>query len=341
MVLNLQTESNIAKFQTKAGKAIEDFLYEKSKRSEDTAKSYRGDINKFLEGVFEKTISTVTVDELELLDYDSFKEFLDSMYGKLANATVNRYSSSVESLYKFLVTVKMIDTDLSFFRLIPSLPNMAQSYEVMPMEVVEQYIEATKNEMFNQAEKKWAIILAIELALRETELRDLEWSQFKADGKFVYVTGYGKGNKKYIEAIDRKLYDKMLSELYTEGSKKIFTITKKNLTDMMIRLKKLLRHEDRNYTFHSFKKTSVNNTFKITGNVLDAQKKGKHTKLETTQLYLQEAETKMTGYFSLEGNINHNLYKEVDNTTLIEALKGMPKDLLFILNLRLNDKDND
>lgn len=333
--------SNVTHFQTKAGKCIEEFLEEKAKRSEDTAKSYRGDINKFLEAVFDKNIKTVTAEELELLDYESFKAFLNSMYKKLANTSINRCKSSVESLYQYLNATKVIRTDLTFFRLIKALPSDVNSYEVMPMEVALEYIDATRYEKNSPNEKKWAMIMAIELGLRDSEVRELEWSQFKADGQRVYVSGYGKGNVKYTEVIDRELYDEMSLSIRVENQKQLFTISKKNITDMMIRLRKTLGYEDRNYTFHSFKKASVNNTFNITGNVLDAQKKGKHSKLETTQLYLQEVETKMTGYFSLEKNINHNLYKEVDHNTLLETLKGMPKDLMFLLNMKLNDKHND
>ena len=332
--------SNVTQFQTKAGKAIEDFLQDKLKRSEDTASSYRSDISIFLNEVFDKTINTVTVEELEILDYDSFNGFLNSLHGKKANGTINRRSSSVESLYKHLNKTKVIRTDLSFFSLIKALPNEVNSYEVMPMEVVEEYLEAVRYEKHNPVEKKWAIILAVELGLRDSEVRELEWSQFKPDGDRVYVTGYGKGKKKYTEVISRNLYNNMVAELRVDGQKQLFTITKKNITDMMIRLRKVLKHEDRNYTFHSFKKTSVNNTFNITGNILDAQSKGKHSKLETTQIYLKEAETKMTGYFSLSDDLNHNLYKEVEHKTLLDTLNHMPKELLFLLNMKLNEQKN-
>lgn len=330
-------KNNVTKFQTKVGKAIEDFLKDNADRSSETATSYKGDINKFLNVVFDKTIDTVTAEELELLDYESWKSFLDSLKGTLANTSINRQKSCIESLYRHLNRTNTIRTDLSFFRWIKALPGNVNSYEVMPMEVVEQYIEATRFEKHKAMEKKWIIKLAVELALRESELRELEWSDFKPDDKRVYVTGYGKGNKKYTEVISRALYNELISELRVEGQKQLFTITKKNITDMMIRLRKLLNHEDRNYTFHSFKKTSVNNTFNLTGNILDAQAKAKHAKLETTQIYLEEAQTKMTGYFSLENNLNHNLYNEVEHKVLTEALKTMPKDLLFLLNIRLSE----
>lgn len=333
--------SNVTQFQTKAGKTIEEFLEEKAKRSEDTASSYRGDINKFLKEIFDKTINTVTIEELELLDYESFKAFLNSMYKKLANTSINRCRSSIESLYQYLNATKSIRTDLTFFRLIKALPNEVNSYEVMPMEVVEQYIEATRFEKNKPIEKKWAIVMSVELGLRDSEVRELEWNQFKSDGQRVYVSGYGKGGVKYTEVISKDLYNEMVSELKSAGQKNLFTISKKNITDMMIRLRKTLNYEDRNYTFHSFKKASVNNTYNLTGNVLDAQKKGKHSKLETTQLYLQEVETKMTGYFSLEKNLNHKLYREVEHKALIETLKTMPKDLLFLLNMKLNDQNKD
>lgn len=326
----------VTDFTTRAGKAIEDFLYEKGKRSADTTKGYRGDITRFLSDVYNKSINTITAEELELLDYDSFKTFLNSFYEKQSNSTINRYASSVKSLYKYLNATKVIKSDLTFFELIDTLKNNANSYEAMPMEVVEQYLEAIRFEKNKHLEKQLIIKTAIETGLRESELRELEWSQFKADGERVYISGFGKGDVKYLEVISRDFYNELL-QLKVEGQKKVFTLTKKNLTDMMIRLKKQLRHEDRNYTFHSFKKTAVTNTYRLTGSITDAQKKGKHKHLATTQLYLQEEEVKMTGYYSLEGNLNHNLYKEVSHEVLLDTLKGMTKEMLFVLNLKLQD----
>ena len=327
--------ATVAQFSTKVGKAIEGFLYEKSKRSEATATSYKGDIKRFLSDVYDKSINTITAEELEVLDYDSFKNFLNSFEGK-SNSVVNRYASSIKSMYKHLNSIKAINVEMNFFDLKETLPNKAESYEVIPMETCKQYIEATQREKHKATEKKYAIKLALELALRESEVRELEWKQFKPDGNEVIVTGVGKGNVKFIDKISRDFYNELL-ELKVEGQSKLFTLTKKNLTDMMVRLRKELRQEDRNYTFHSFKKTSVTNTYRYTGSITAAQKKGKHKLLATTQLYLGEEDTVMTGYFSLEGNLNHNLYKEVSHETLLGTLKEMSKEMLFLLNLKLQD----
>lgn len=329
--------ATVTQFQTKAGKAIEDFLFERSKRSEDTSKSYRGDIKRFLSDVYDKSISTITAEELEVLDYDSFNSFLNGL-SKKSNSTVNRHSISIKSLYKNLNAKKVIQSDLTFFELIENLQNNPNSYDSIPMEIAEQYLEATQHEKNKQLEKKLIIKTAIDTGLRESELRELEWSQFKPDGERVYLSGVGKGNVKYLEPISKAFYEELL-QLKVEGQKKVFTLTKKNITDMMARFKYKFKHEDRNYTFHSFKKTAVTNTYRITGSITDAQKKGKHKHLTTTQLYLQEEETKMTGYYSLEGNLNHNLYKEVSHEVLLETLKNMTKEMLFVLNLKLQESN--
>jgi integrase len=325
----------VTQFTTKVGKRIEDFLYEKSKQSKDTATAYRSDIKRFLSDVYDKSINTITAEELEVLDYDSFRGYLNSFLEKQSNSLINRYSSCIKSMYRYLNKTSTIRSDLTFFELVENLPNNPNSYESIPMEVAEQYIEATRFEKNQQIEKKIIIKMAIDLGLRESELRKLEWSQFKPDGERVILKGIGKGNKKYVEVLSRDFYNEIL-ELKKDGCKEIFTLSKKNLTDMMVRLKKNLHHEDRNYTFHSFKKTAVTNTYKLTGSITDAQKKGKHEFLATTQKYLEEEEVKMTGYYSLEGNLNHNLYKEVSHEVLMDTLKGMSKEMLFVLNMKLN-----
>lgn len=328
--------SNVTEFQTRVGKGIEDFLSERGKKSEDTATAYRGDIKAFLNEVYNKQINTITAEELECLDYDSFKAYLDTIYKVQSNSKFNRVASCIKSLYKYLNTHKMIQADMQFFDLIEKLPNDAKSYEVMPMEVVERYVEATKYEKNKQDEKRILIKSAVETGLREQELLDWEWTQFKPDGNRVFIKGIGKGNKKYDEIISRKFYEELL-KLRVEGQKKVFTLSKKNVHDMMNRIKSYLQLEDRNYTFHSFKKTAVTNTKRFTGSLEKAQKKGKHSKIETTMLYLAEEELEMTGYYSLEGTINHNLYKEVSHEVLIQALQGMHKEFLFSLNLKLQE----
>lgn len=324
----------VKEFQTKVGKQIEDFLYEKGKRSKDTETAYRSDIGAFLKAVYGKAINTITAEELELLDYDSLKDYLNSLDGIKSNNAINRYYSSIKSMYRELNIRKAIVTELTMFDLINTLPANANSYESIPMEVALQYIEAVKYEKHKVEEKRMIIKLAIDSGLRESELRALEWKQFKPDGKYVYITGFGKGNKKFVEKMSRKLYDELLT-LKVEGQSKVFTLSKKNLGDMMIRLKNVLNHTDRNYTFHSFKKTAVTNTYKFTGSFTEAQKKGKHSNPATTQLYLEEEEMKMTGYFSLEGNIDHEKYKKVSHEELIRALESANKELLFTLNLKL------
>lgn len=325
--------AKVTQFQSRVGKSIENFLEDKGKRSQDTATAYRGDIVLFLNQVFGKTINTITVEELEVLDHESFREYLNSFYNVKSNSAINRYASSIKSMYRDLNMKSIITTDLKMFELITALPNNPKSYEAIPMDVALQYIDAIRFEKFNVEEKTMAVKMAIELGLRESELRDLEWKWFKVDGDVVHVTGIGKGNKKYREKISLELYNELLQ--IKGESEKVFTISKKNLVDMMLRLKKQLGHEDRNYTFHSFKKTAVTNTYKYTGSITDAQAKGKHTYLATTQLYLEEEETKMTGYFSLEGKINHDLYKEVSHDQLIQALQSVNKELLFALNMKL------
>ena len=327
--------------ETKLGKAIGDFLEEKSKKSKDTAANYLSDIKQFLKYMFDKTIDTVIIDEIEQLNYNKLNDYLKALSEIKENSTINRKASAIESLYKYLKKMGNIEMDISFFGLITALPNRPKSYDVMPMQIAELYVEAASHEKHKPLEKKWAIILAIELGLRLSEVLDLKWSQFKVDGKSVIVAGYGKGNVKYVEVISKALYDDLTSELKEDGNKLLFTLSQKNVNDMMIRLKKVLKQEDRNYTFHSFKKASVTNTHKYTRNILDAQKKGKHKKIETTLIYLEEAEAKMTGYFSLSKNLNNNLYKEVDHELLITTLEKMPKDVLFLLNLELNDKEKD
>lgn len=329
--------ATVTQFQTKAGKSIEDFLNEKAKRSENTAKSYEGDINRFLKDVFEKTINTVTKEELEILDYEILSNWLNSYYEKVSNSTINRYYSSIKSLYKNLRAKNAITCEINFFDLFTRLPEETNSYEYMPREVVDQYIAEARKELHDSHEKVILIIMAADTALRQAELLNLEWSQFVPDGDEVIIRGFGKGKKKFVERISKELYELVLS-LKLGNNKKVFSLSRKNIQDMMGRIKEQLGYEDRNYTFHSLKKYAVTFAKEYTGDIQQAQKKGKHSNINTTQIYLAEKEVGLTGAFSVGINLNNNLYKEVDHNTLLDALDDMGKDVLIILNKKLQNK---
>lgn len=326
--------------------SIEQFLNQKKQLNKNTHRSYLNDIKQFFNIVFEKEYDYITEEEFngEKTSLDSIFEYFNYLYESedengerlYSNGTINRKQSSIKSLLKFLKIKKVYYGDLSELELIRNLPKDTKSIEVLTVERALQYVDWIRgNERFKSEEKCLIIKLAIETGLRASELLSLEWNQFKEDDSRVLIKGYGKGNKKWVEKMGTDLYNE-LRALNNEGER-VFSLSYSDLAKMMLRAKKALGDEKRAITFHSFKKCAVSFVYKVTGDILEAQKKGKHSSLDTTRIYLEEEDYGITGAISLIGKTEPDLYKKVDKKTLTKAIELMNKDFLFILNNKIND----
>lgn len=330
MVQNL---ASTIKFQTKCGKAIDQFLNEQHKQSKNTARNYKSDIEKFLKDVYEKTIDTITVEELDCLDYDSFSEYINSVTG--SNSTVNRHTSTVRTLMSYLKARSILTSEVGYLELIKLKRNNSKRIDVMPKEIVLNYISEANKEK-NHAEKKQNLIMfAVDTALRLEDYLEMKWDQFSPQEDWVIVKGYGKGGKMWIEKISYNVYNSLLKMRKGNESMVFSPLSEKNVVDMMNRIKERLGYQERAYSFHSFKKTAVTFTYRLTGDILEAMKKGKHSNMETTRIYLEEEDYGMTGMFSL-GDHDTELYKKITHNELLMALGELNKDTLHLLNIKID-----
>lgn len=329
--------------------SIVQFLKQKKQRNKNTYKNYCNDIEQFFKIVFDKHYKYVTHNEFnsEATSLDGIMKYYDHLYelkndnGErlYANSTINRKQASVKSLLKFLKIKKVYHNDLSELELISNLPKETKSIEVVSFETAMQYAEWFRaNERFKREEKYLIVKLAIDSGLRASELLVLKWSQFTIEEGSVLMSGYGKGNKKWIERISIPFFKEL--ETLKSDSEQVFSLTYSDLSKMMLRAKKALGHEDRAISFHSFKKCAVSSVYKLTGDILEAQRKGRHESLDTTRIYLENEDYGISGIVSLGDEVDHDLYKRVDKRTLVKAMGMMNKDFLFILNSKIKELQN-
>lgn len=340
VALTKASMENVTKMQTKAGRVIEQFLQELRKRSEDTETNYRSDIRRFLDVVYDgRTIDTITFEELDCLDFDVFTEYINKGFGELSNNTINRHTSSIKALMKHLKSRNFIESDTAYLDLVTLMPDDSKRIEHMSKEVVIRYIDEAGREMHNSEAKQIMIMLAVDTALRLEDYLTMEWSQFSLQEDGVVLTGYGKGNKRWIEKISYNVYNEILKLKANQemGEKRVFApLSRKNIIDMMTRFKGVLGYQDRSYSFHSFKKTAVTFAYRLTGDILEAMKKGKHSNVKTTMAYVEELDYGITGMFSL-GDHDDEMYKKVSHEDLLEALGELNKDTLHLLNIKLKN----
>lgn len=340
-------KSNVVELKdNRIEKAIKQFLIQKEQRNLNTHRNYVNDIEHFFKAVFGRKFSFVTVDEFNSskTDLDGLMGYFDSLFylknedGKrlFSNNTINRKQASIKSMLKFLRVKKVFYQDLSDLELITNLPKDTKNIEVISFDTAMKYAEWVRMNEVNKSVEKYLIIkLAIDSGLRATELLTLKWNQFSLDTDCVVMNGVGKNNKKWIEKISHEFFNEI--SVLKGADENVFTISYSNLVAMMNRVKKAFDVGDRAISFHSFKKCAVNSAFRLTGDIQEARRKGRHNDLNTTMIYTEVEDYGITGLVSLGDNIDAELYKKVDSETLIKAIGLMNKDFKFILNYKVNE----
>lgn len=334
-----QLEEKVTKFQTKCGKEIEKYLNEIRKKSENTEKNYRADIRRFIKYNYEKTIDTVTTEELDLLDYDSFTQYIESFEG-VSNNTINRHISTIKSLYKNLKARNILNSDIAYLDLVTLLNNDGVEIDPMSIEVVERYINEAGRELHHAEVKQKLIMLAADQGLRLDELLSLTWKSFSPREDGVVISGYGKGNKKFTKKIEFWVYEDLLElrKGATLNSKVFAPLSPKNVADMMTRIKTNLGYEDREYSFHSLRKSAVTYFYRDNnGDLIKTQRYAGHSNPNTTQIYIESEEMGVTGMFSTRNN-DKEAYKKLTHDELLEVIEDMSYDFVHMLNAKIQQK---
>lgn len=308
---------------------IEDFFKEKQRQSKNTYVAYLTNINMVCREIFGKTIFEMNKNDIESLELDVLKYYMDNLInsGKYNNTSINNKMYAIKALIRHLAAHGVIDYDISKLLLIKSLPVDSEETEIIPFETALEYAEYfAGNETHNGEEKKWATILGFELGNRMSEILALTRNQFVVDGDIVIVKSKGKnrgkGNKEFHEKIDISIYKELIK--LNPNSDKIFSITYRNMADAFQRANDHFGNELLNFTPHSLKHLAVTLEYRFTNDILAAQRKGKHSSIETTRRYLKIEEIVHLGAYSRMINTQEDRYKNSDLDTLISIIDTFP-----------------
>lgn len=323
---------------------IERYLADKAKRSERTFIGYRSDTEQFIQKVFGKALEEVTATDMNSLDYIKVSNYFDELYEETddrgermyKNTSINRKLSSLSSLLKILYARDHIALNLKFLDLIDTLPDDTVSIAHMDVAVVKEFLNQARFEKFKNEEKQAIIILAVDSGLRTEELLSLNSNNFTDKGDKIVISGRGKGNKPFDVAISELTYERIMT-LLKYPKNKLFSLSPKNLRDMMERLKEQLGYENINYSFHSFRKSAITFTYEIAG-ILEAQKKAHHKSIDTTNIYIKDYGLFVTGSFSVENGVKQDLYKSVDDVMLREVISKLNPEMQLIINSKINEE---
>lgn len=334
------------------GEHIENFLSKKKNKSVsiNTYKTYRSSLNQIFKDLFgTKEYKFITKNQIESLKLNVLEEYFIDLSEQLKedgtfkykNATINNRISTIKELLKYLKSRRIIEYEISDLDELESFPDTREEIEMIPYDLAMEYIKYFKKED-QGLEKSLIIKLAIETALRASELLSLEWSNFTVveDGVILKSHGYnkGKGNKEWIDKIDKKLYEELLELKEIGNTKKLFTLIYKQLVKIMDDGNELINNTELKYTFHSFKKLAVTMCYLNSGNcIYTAMKKARHSNVNTTMRYLRLTNLNVTGIISSNMNTNEDIYKAVSHEVLLDALGEMRPEMLLLLNNKIKN----
>lgn len=342
---------NTIKMENYIGEHIEAFLNEYKSNSIHSYKSYKSSLNKLFKDILNKSdFKFITVSDIEGMSVHVLKEYFNILHEEVntddepkhKNSTINKHISVIKKFIEYLTAWDIISYNVNKLSLLKFFPDTREEIEMIPFELAMKYSVYFRNED-QGLEKQLIIKLAVETALRATELLELKWSNFTVveDGVIMKSHGNnkGKGNKEWIDKINKELYEELLQLRDLGNDHKLFTLTYKQLTGMMERGNELLNETGVKYSFHSFKKLAVTMCYLNNNNCIDtAMKKARHSNVNTTMRYLRLTNLNVTGIISSKLNTEDDIYKTVSHEELLEALSEMRPEMLLLLNNKIKNK---
>jgi integrase len=326
--------------QSKVFEQINKYLEKLGYKSVQTQRVYYSEIKAFFKLRNDKQLEHLTIEDVQLT-LDDFEDFISYLYKltddegakKYTNKTINKKVSAVKGVTEYLSSKKIVQ-DISYFPSIKSLPETSNSYGALEAHEVFKMAELSLHEREKGDIKRLLILFALDTCVRKSALLNLKWSNFVEREDGVLVQGVDKGNKDFRHLISKDFYQELLT--IKNGSDKVFNLSEDAVNNMMSRLKEKMNIPDeRNIVFHSIRKAGVTYRYRITGDILEASRAAGHSKVTTTQIYLQQEDYGALGAVSSSGKLDLEAYKKVDHDVLLEAISMCKKDFQVILNMKI------
>ncbi|EKI4464016.1 site-specific integrase [Staphylococcus pseudintermedius] len=318
---------------------VNEFANEAGANSQSTKLAYLNDLKQYLSKVFgseniKVDLVVYTMNRKQLIQYRSV--LIDN---KLKPSTINRKMSAIIEFAKFLYN-SGYEIDLVGINNIAKLKTSKNSYEVLSYDEALEFINWFKeNEKEKAIEKYYYTALAFDTGVRAEALNNITPQSFIWKKEEVVLKGVDKGKKQFIKSLSLEFASAMFSDLNLdkESTESIFNFSSEVRYKMMKRARKALGYENRNITFHSFKKGAVNYAYEATKDIQVARQVGNHANINTTQIYLEDNKQVFQGAISNKQKIDTAdiRFSDYSKTELIEALGNLPEAMQSMLKKEL------
>lgn len=306
-------------------KAIRTFIERKAQSSRNTADTYQRHIKHFFHTMRGKTLEQLTEDDLIFtkMEIEQYQVALRSTYKA---STVNNTISSLKSLYERLKDYGF-QVDPDWFSLERYKEVDSDPYDVLSHDEIIRIVELVRGTR-SGFQKSLFIRVAYATAYRLNALLNLKWSDLnQIDGVWTLST-VDKGMKKDIKKISNELYQDLIKlRKNRQKSEKIFSFTKKTVNNMMDFIRNEMKFENRNITFHSIRKASINRVGELSGgNIKMMQRHGNHSSAKTTMdNYIKSVDLDQMVIVDVEHNIDLSIFDNMSKEQLLNLIKSMDR----------------
>lgn len=346
-VIVMLAEKVVRLENSKVYEQIQKYLEKLGYKSEETQKVYNSEIRAFFKLRNNKALEHLTIEDVQLT-LDDFEDFVSYMKNlkddegndKYSNKTINKKVSAVKGVIKYLASKKINDEyivkDISYFPQIESLPENVNHWGALEAHEVFKMADLCLEERELGKVKRLAVLFSLDTCIRKGALLRLMWSDFieKEDG--VSVKWIDKGNKDFRQMISKDFYNELLT--IKGDSERVFPISDQTIDGLMSRLRlKMNIQAERQIVWHSIRKSGVTYRYRITGDILEAQRAAGHSNVTTTQIYVEPEDYGAMGAVSSAGKIDMEKYRKVEHDVLLQAISMCKKDFQVILNMKINE----
>lgn len=316
----VQQVIDISDYQNNVYKAICSFLDSVGVESVNTKTTYETAIRDFFRNTRNKEIEFLTEDDLNFTYYE-VEIYRNSLVENYKNSTINTKMVAVKRMFDKFARYE-INVNTSAFDLQKLREYDTESYDMMTVEEVNRCMDIILPTRNGYA-KSLLIKVAFSTALRKTVLLNLKWDNIIVNGDNYLIKTLGKGNKWSLKKIDKDLYTELMEYKAEVGGEKVFNFSASTVQRMMDKINSEIDFGDRNITFHSFKKASIEEMGVQTNyDVKAMQRHGDHSDASTTMnIYLAQKNIENMPTISTD-------IKEVDLSPLNRLTKDELIDIL-------------
>ena len=275
-----------------------EYLTHQKNYSYHTLKSYREDIEQFIDFLKKKKISS-----FEKVDYYTFLEFLSFLKNEnYSETTISRKVASLKSFFKFLTGSNFINSNPAILISSPKTPERLP--EFLSVEEVEKILNIPAGKNWASLRDKAILELLYSTGIRVGELVSLEIGDINFIEEIIKVRG--KGKKERIVPVGKPALNALIDYIEkrpNKKEKKLFLnkygkpLTERSVERIIEKYRKI-SGIDKKITPHTFRHSFATHMLDRGADLRTVQELLGHERITTTQIYTHLTVEKLKEFYN-------------------------------------------